>query len=83
MTRDPLLRAWLLLVALSLVGAGVTLLPDHKALGLVVLGLSLVKARLILHHYLGLAQAPHWRQGFDLATSGLCLVLAALALLSP
>lgn len=83
MRRDPLIRAWVFLSALSMAGAGVTLLPDHAALELVVLGLALFKARLILHHYLGLAQAPRWRQGFDLATLGLCLIYAALALLTP
>jgi hypothetical protein len=38
-----------------------------------------IKARLILHHYLGLAGAPSWRRGFDMAVAAVCLLLGALA----
>jgi hypothetical protein len=82
MIRDPLFRAWSFLILLSFAGAGLAFAPDHQALALAVLGLSLFKARLILHHYLGLAAAPRWRQGFDLATAALCFGLAILALLA-
>jgi len=81
MTRDPLIRAWALLIVLSLAGVGVTVLPDHKALAVVVLALSLAKARLILHRYLGLAVAPRWRRGFDSLILGFVALIAVLALI--
>ncbi len=82
MTRDPLMRAWFWLGALSLAGALITRAPDVTGLAVVILGLAFAKARLILHHYLGLAGAPSWRRGFDMVVAGFCLLLAALALLA-
>lgn len=82
MTHDPLIRAWGLLVALSMAGALITRAPDVTGLAVVILALSFVKARLILHHYLGLANAPSWRRGFDMVVAGVCVLLAALALLA-
>ncbi|MBK8629152.1 MAG: cytochrome C oxidase subunit IV family protein [Sphingomonadales bacterium] len=71
--RDSLFRAWLALVALS--GAS-ALLSRHGArwVGVAVLLLGLVKARIILVRYLGLGQTPGWMRGFD----GGLVVLTAL-----
>lgn len=81
MTRDPVVRAWIGLVAMS--GAGA--LVAHPALSgallsALTLGLVFLKARLILRHYLGLAGAPSWARGFDLVTGAFCLLILGLAL---
>jgi hypothetical protein len=79
---DVTTRAWGALIALSLGSALATLagLPP-KAAGLVILLLGLIKARVILARYLGLAGAPGWLTGFfaviclwGLLTAGLYLV---------
>jgi hypothetical protein len=80
MTRDPLIRAWGLLVGLSVAGALITRAPDVTGSAALILAMAFVKARLILHHYLGLAGAPSWRRGFDMVVAGVCVLLAALAL---
>lgn len=80
MTRDPLLLAWAALVALSLAGAGLSLVPAGPMVSLPALALAFFKGRLILHRYLGLARAPRWRRGFDLVLAGFCLLLAGLAI---
>lgn len=61
---DPLARGWGLLIALSLASALATVsgLPAKPA-GLAVLALALIKARVILSRYLGLAAAPGWLTG--------------------
>lgn len=79
MTRDPLIRAWGLLVGLSAAGAAITHLPDFTGGAVLILAMAVIKARLILHHYLGLAGAPSWRRGFDMAVAAVCLLLGALA----
>jgi hypothetical protein len=81
MTRDPLLLAWAGLVTLSLAGAGLSLVPAGPVLSLMALSLALLKGRIILHRYLGLAHAPRWRRGFDMVLAGFCAGLAGLALL--
>ncbi|MDP2087264.1 MAG: hypothetical protein Q8K20_18875 [Gemmobacter sp.] len=80
MRRDPLLRAWATLCTLSVGGAVLTGMPGQAVVSVAILGVALIKTRLILHHYLGLAAAPRWRRGFDLAATGLCLLLAALGI---
>jgi len=85
MKPDMLTRAWIVLVALSggsaavswLAGAGL----DRRVIGAAILALALFKARLILSAYLGLARAPAWRRGFNLALSGFCLLALALYLI--
>ena len=73
--RDPLLRAWLALVALS--GLATLLsLSSRRAAGAAILLIALAKARLILSRYLGLAQVRPWLNAF----SGLCLLLGTLLL---
>ncbi|NIZ60094.1 nitric oxide reductase F protein [Sedimentitalea sp. CY04] len=66
--RDPLSLAWIVLLALSLTSALFTGLGSAsdlltKVTGLMVLGLALLKARVILARYLGLAAAPGWLNG--------------------
>lgn len=72
--RDPLFRAWLALVVLS--GASALLArASGKAVGLAVLLIGLIKARLILIRYLRLGEAPAWLRGFD---AGLVLLTTCL-----
>lgn len=79
---DPLSRAWLALLALSLAGALLTLVPVPQALiGAGVLILALVKARLILSRYLELGQSPAWMRGIGTVLTGFVLLLLALSLL--
>ena len=62
-----LLTVWLILLALTLAtGLSAETLSQASATLLVpVLALaSLLKARLILSHYLGLCRAPQWNQAF-------------------
>lgn len=79
MTRDPLIRAWLWLIAAS---AGSTLmagLADSGATArvamLAVLVLAWIKARVVLGAYLELDEMPATRRGFDLAL-GLFMAVA-------
>ncbi|WP_157771621.1 hypothetical protein [Thioclava nitratireducens] len=44
------------------------------------MALAWQKARIILGKYLGLVQAPAWRRGFDVALTGVCLLLLVLYL---
>ena len=74
---DPLTRAWLALIAL---GLATTVLAARGTeagtlwLGALILAIAFLKMRLILTRYLGLADAPFWRRGFD-ATLGLFVLL--------
>lgn len=84
MVREPLLRAWLLLL---LLGAGSTLFAvldlrgvAPAAVGGLILMLSWLKARIILSRYLGLWRAPTWRAGFDWVLGFFCLLLCGLYL---
>ncbi len=81
---DPLARAWIILIVLSvssaiaagLVDAGV----DRRVTGVMVLLLALFKARVILSRYLGLWAAPTWRRGFNLSLTAFCLLFLGLYL---
>lgn len=86
--NDPLIRAWLALVALSGIATAVALLrpdtPDWAATlaGAVILGLAWLKARVILDRYLDLADYPAARRGFGAGLGVFAvaaLVLYALA----
>lgn len=85
MHRDPLLRAWAALLVLSLGSTAVSLWHWPSGLlavaGGLILALAWVKARVILARYLGLAQAPFWRRGFEIALAVFCLGLLGLYLL--
>ena len=69
MRADPLLRAWLSLIALSggsavvaaMVGAGF----NRSAAGAAILLLAVMKARVILSRSLGLASSRAWLRGFS------------------
>lgn len=82
-TTDPLARAWALLIALSALATAVALLRPAGPRGVVIvagaaiLGLSWLKARVILNRYLELASHPGPRRAF-----GMVLALWALAALT-
>ncbi|ADZ69017.1 hypothetical protein [Polymorphum gilvum] len=88
MLRDPLLRAWLGLIGLSLASTVLALGVGHQAFvglaatatGAAILALAWLKARIILAAYLGLATAPFLRRGFDLVLGLYALLLLALYL---
>ncbi|EPX81477.1 cytochrome C oxidase subunit IV family protein [Litoreibacter arenae] len=84
MKPDTLTRAWIALIvfsALSMVAAGLVNNGfDQRLTGSLVLALALLKARVILSRYLGLADAPSWRRGFNLALTLFCLILLGLYL---
>ncbi len=62
---NPLTRAWLTLLALSLASAVLTMLPAPPTLPAAgILILALVKARIILARYLELAKSSAWLRGF-------------------
>lgn len=81
----PLLRAWALLIALSLATTALTLLigdgAPHPALEAAVLMLAGLKASAILRRYLGLAAAPSWRKGFEAVLAALMVTLFAVWLI--
>ena len=85
MLSDPLNKAWFALVALSGASAVVAELAigglDRRVVGAVVLLLALMKARVILSRYLGLAEAPSWQRGFNLVLTLFCLLLLGLYLI--
>lgn len=68
MLNRTLLTTWVWLIALSgasaLVAVVATQGGDRRITGTIVICLALIKARAILSHYLGLAQAPGWLSGF-------------------
>jgi len=82
MQTRPLILAWCLLMALSVIGTALSLLgtgltsPVPVALG--ILAVAWAKARLILLHYLGLASVPQWRGGMMTATTFATLLFAGL-----
>ncbi len=82
---DPLSRAWLALIALSAgstaVAALVAMDLHRAAAGAAILLLAWLKSRVILSRYLGLAQAPGWRRGFNLVQGLFCLLLLTLFLI--
>jgi len=82
MHRDPLLRAWGWLIALSLASTTITFWtwppPLTSFAGILILLLAWAKARIILARYLGLACAPFWRRGFDIALGVFCLMCLGL-----
>ncbi|MFP7674476.1 nitric oxide reductase F protein [Marivita sp. S0852] len=84
MTQRSLYIAWALLVALSLGSTALSLSGVYVqwpvAAGVAVMVLAWQKARIILAQYLGLASAPTWRRGFDVALTALCLLLLGLYL---
>lgn len=84
-----LTRAWIWLVALSLgstalsvaVASGATGGRLATAAGAAILALAWAKARLILTRYLGLAEAPFWRRGFEIVLGLYALGMLGLYLI--
>ncbi len=85
MTRDTLTRAWIWLIALSAGSAVVAVFVeqgmDRRIAGSLILILALFKSRTILSRYLGLADAPSWRRGFNMVLSFYCVLLLGLYLI--
>ncbi|MFP7570543.1 hypothetical protein [Marivita sp. S2033] len=85
MTRKSLYTAWAVLIVLSLAST----LLSHTAVwslwplgaGIAVLALAWLKARIILAQYLGLAEVPSWRRGFEFALAALCLLMLGIYLM--
>lgn len=91
MYKDKLFRAWVLLLIFSAVSTGVAVLIDrgnaretagwiNAAAGAVILGLALIKGRIILSRYLGLESTRFWRRGFNFGLTIYALVLLGLYL---
>ena len=79
---DPLTRAWLGLLALSLASALVTLTDVPPALlGGAILVLALIKSRIILARYLDLAASPAWLRGFTLVLTVFSVLIFGLYLI--
>ena len=84
MATDPLLRAWIALIALSggsaivsvLVGTGL----NRSVAGTAILFLALFKSRVILSRYLGLWQAAGWLRGFSITLVFFAALLLGLYL---
>ncbi len=68
MAKDPLLKAWLTLLALSAASVFVSKLDGSgvpiAAIGAAIFLFAWAKARVILLRYLGLWEAPAWASGF-------------------
>ena len=89
--KDRLTRAWVLLLLLSVISTGVAIAIDrgtaqdasawiNAAAGAVILGLALIKGRIILSRYLGLESSRFWRRGFNFGLTIYALTLLGLYL---
>ncbi len=79
---NALTRAWFTLLALSVTSALLTLLPFAPTIvGAGILGLALLKCRIILAQYLDLAASPAWLRGFSIVLTGFALIILVLYLL--
>ena len=85
MRDDKLIRAWVWLLALSIGSTGAAFaVSTHSGVtvaGCLILALSWAKARIILADYLGLANAPFWRRGFNLVLTLFTLTAMGLFLI--
>lgn len=82
MGQDTIIRAWLWLLALS-IGSTVAALVVNSGTqatiaGSIILLLAWAKSRIILAQYLGLAQAPAIKRGFNMVMT--LFMLTALGL---
>lgn len=82
MMADPLIRAWLWLLGLSLVSTALAVLTEGahggavtRLAGAAIVLVAFLKARVILRDYLDLARAPSFGPGF---VAGIALLLAVL-----
>ena len=85
---DPLLRAWITLIALSAGATALALIRPalgqvaDAAAGAVILGLAWLKARVILGRYLGLDAVPGARRAFGVVLGFFTAAALALFLLA-
>lgn len=84
MKPDILDRAWIGLMLLSggsaVIAEALGFGLDRRLAGVLIVVLALMKAWLILVHYMGLSEAPTWRRGFNLSLTSFCLLLLGLYL---
>ena len=82
--RDPLTRAWLMLLGLSLCTTAIAMtrphLPDPLA-GALLLGFAWAKMRLVMRRYLGLDAVPGIARGFDISLGAAAVLIYALFLI--
>ncbi len=81
--RVSLVKAWMLLLALSAISAGLTteaFAGMAIAPGLALLALAFGKAYIILSAYLGLSRSAAWRRGFAAVIAVFLLGVAGLYL---
>ena len=80
----PAHRAWALPIALGLATTALAArgtVAGTPWLGALILAIAFLKMRLILTRYLGLADAPFWRRGFDADLGLFVLLLLGLYLI--
>lgn len=79
-----LARAWMALIVASIVSTGLALLPVpagwSAAIGIAILVVAWIKARIVLARYMGLETVPAWQHGFDLCLGAFTLLLISLFL---
>ncbi|MBC7146897.1 MAG: nitric oxide reductase F protein [Thioclava marina] len=88
--RDPLIRAWAWLIALSAASTALAVAVSQGLLsgrgvtlgGAAILILAWAKANVILSRYLGLAQAPFWHRGFRIVLGLYAVLLLGLYLIA-
>ncbi|NVO54746.1 nitric oxide reductase F protein [Rhodobacteraceae bacterium B1Z28] len=81
-SSERLVFAWLILLAFSFASAVLTMLPVPSAVGGGgIMFLALVKSRVILSRYLGLAQSPAWLRGFTIVLTGFSVLVFGLYLI--
>jgi len=86
MMNRTLLNTWAALIVLSGGSALVAFVAlhgtDRRLIGAVILTLALIKARLILSRFLGLAQASGWLAGFTVVIGLTGLLILGLYLIA-
>lgn len=78
---NDLLKAWVVLVALTLLGYGLSLFSSELLVyvgPLIIAALILFKARIILTRYLGLTRCPAWLSMLTSMIFTLTMICAAL-----
>ncbi|SFL01862.1 hypothetical protein [Pseudovibrio ascidiaceicola] len=78
---NDLLKAWVVLVALTLLGYGLSLFSSELLVyvgPLIIAALILFKARIILTRYLGLTRCPAWLSMLSSMIFALTMICAVL-----
>lgn len=85
MQSQTIIRAWVSLIALSLVSTGMAHLINNNSYVtygvILVILVAWMKARIILGTYLELNHAPFWRRGFNVALTAFALAALGLYLI--